>query len=83
MWMDNDLLSGVLILLLFHEAAFLSWWLMLLPESKGCHTPCYWDAKPRSSALCPCLSADVTEIRGRLMACALKLGALEGHSRER
>lgn len=46
--MDGQLfvqLSGVLILLLSQEAAFLSWWHVLLPKSKACHTPCYWDAQ--------------------------------------
>lgn len=55
MWMDNDLLSGVLILLLFHEAACLSWWHMLLPESKGCHTPWYWDAQAQVQCSVPML----------------------------
>lgn len=37
-------LSGVLILHLFQEAASLSRWPVMLPESKGCHAPCCWDA---------------------------------------
>lgn len=40
-----------------------SWWPMLWPESKGCHTPCSWMSTPSSSALCPCPTAEVAEIR--------------------
>lgn len=48
-------LSGVLILLLSQEAAFLSWQHVLLPKSKGCHTPCYWGAQAQVQRPLPML----------------------------
>lgn len=48
-------LSGVLILLLSQEAAFLSWRHVLLPKSKGCHTPRYWDAQAQGQRSLPML----------------------------
>lgn len=55
-----------LIPLLPQEAGCPSWWHVLLPESKGGHTHATGMPKPRSSALCPCLSTEVVEIRRRV-----------------